>query len=186
MPWGLYNGSYCNWSVATNPCSIHLSLKQYWTLLWGCLWKKWEEWYVQLMALLILVGLKRCQTIADMKNPRQILFLINSSKWKARPILATSGLPWRFPSRDCSYREFSERFSSWWTCKSVNSDFNPYAAGGFLVKTKWCKKTLKNDLTPWHMGNHLIVPSISYPMNTNMTGFRWFSIIFASLCFGLK
>ena len=37
---------------------------------------------------------------------------------------------------------------------------------------------------PWHMGTHLRVLSESYPMNTNMTGFKWFSKIFASLCFG--
>ena len=36
------------------------------------------------------------------------------------------------------------------------------------------------------MGTHLTVLSKSYPMNTNMTGFRWFSKIFASLCFGSK
>ena len=30
------------------------------------------------------------------------------------------------------------------------------------------------------------VLSKNYPMNTNMTGFRWFSKIFASLCFGQK
>ena len=33
------------------------------------------------------------------------------------------------------------------------------------------------------MGTHLKVLRKSYPMNTNMTGFRRFSIIFASLCF---
>ena len=34
---------------------------------------------------------------------------------------------------------------------------------------------------PWHIGTHLRVLSESYPMDTNMTGFRWFSKIFASL-----
>ena len=34
------------------------------------------------------------------------------------------------------------------------------------------------------MGNQIRVLSESYLMNTNMTGFRWFSNIFASLCFG--
>ena len=33
------------------------------------------------------------------------------------------------------------------------------------------------------MGTHLGELSESYPMNTIMTGFRWFSKIFASLCF---
>ena len=32
------------------------------------------------------------------------------------------------------------------------------------------------------MGTHLMELSESFPMNTNMTGFRWFSRIFASLC----
>ena len=36
------------------------------------------------------------------------------------------------------------------------------------------------------MGTHLRELAESYPMNTNMTGFRWFSKIFAFLCFGRK
>ena len=32
------------------------------------------------------------------------------------------------------------------------------------------------------MGTYLRALSKNYPMNTNMTGFRWFSKIFASLC----
>ena len=36
--------------------------------------------------------------------------------------------------------------------------------------------------SPWHMGTHLRELSESYLMNTNMTGFRWFSKILASLC----
>ena len=36
----------------------------------------------------------------------------------------------------------------------------------------------KEDLlNPWQMGTHFTVLSESYPMNTNMTGFRWFSKI---------
>ena len=45
----------------------------------------------------------------------------------------------------------------------------------YVTNTKWRKK-----LKPWHMGTHLIVPSESYPMNTNMTGFRRFLKIIAS------
>ena len=37
-----------------------------------------------------------------------------------------------------------------------------------------------------HMGTHLRVLNESFLMNTNMIGFRWFSKIFASLCFGKK
>ena len=36
------------------------------------------------------------------------------------------------------------------------------------------------------MGTHLRVLSESSPMNTNITGFRWFSKIFASLSFWTK
>ena len=54
-----------------------------------------------------------------------------------------------------------------------------------LANTKWCKNP-ENLLKPWHMCTHLRVLSESYPMNTNMTGFRWFSKLFASLCFGRK
>ena len=35
-------------------------------------------------------------------------------------------------------------------------------------------------LKPWQMGTHLRVLSESYPINTNMTGFRWFSKILPS------
>ena len=40
-----------------------------------------------------------------------------------------------------------------------------------LASTKKHEKWLK----PWHMVTHLTVLSKSSPMNTNMTGFRWFS-----------
>ena len=33
-------------------------------------------------------------------------------------------------------------------------------------------------------GTHLVVLSESYPINANMTGFKWFSKIVVSLCFG--
>ena len=46
-------------------------------------------------------------------------------------------------------------------------------------------KTLKNDRR-CHMGTHLRVLSESSLMNTNMTGFRYFPKILASLCLGQK
>ena len=46
------------------------------------------------------------------------------------------------------------------------------------IPEKWLK--------PWQMGTHLRVLSKSVLMDTNKTGFRWFSKIFASLCFGQK
>ena len=53
-----------------------------------------------------------------------------------------------------------------------------------LANTKWCKIP-ENDWN-WEMGTHLRVLSVSFPTNTNLTGFRLFSKIFASLCFGRK
>ena len=38
-------------------------------------------------------------------------------------------------------------------------------------------KDLEKCLKPWHMGTHLIVLSESYLLNTNTTGFGWFSKI---------
>ena len=46
-----------------------------------------------------------------------------------------------------------------------------------LTNMKRCKTPEK----PWHMGTHLRVLIKGNPLNTNMTGFRWFSKIFASL-----
>ena len=37
-------------------------------------------------------------------------------------------------------------------------------------------------LKSWHMGTHLTVLSESFPLNTNMTGFRWFSKNLATKC----
>ena len=54
-----------------------------------------------------------------------------------------------------------------------------------LANTKWCKNSEKWR-KPWQMGTHLKVLGESFPMNTNMTGFRWFSIFFTSSWFGRK
>ena len=51
----------------------------------------------------------------------------------------------------------------------------------FPTSPKLCKKG-GQLLKPWHMGTHSRVLSDCYPINTNMTGFRWFSKLFASLC----
>ena len=53
-----------------------------------------------------------------------------------------------------------------------------------FANTKWCKKPEK-WLKPCHMGTHLRELGRSYPMDTNSTGFRWFSAVFASMCFAL-
>ena len=51
-----------------------------------------------------------------------------------------------------------------------------------LANTKRLKKLLK----PGQMGTHPRVLSESFPMSTNMTGFRRFSKPFAYLCFRRK
>ena len=51
--------------------------------------------------------------------------------------------------------------------------------------TKWCDKTGK-WLKPWQIGTQPRVLSESYLINITMTGFRWFSKLFASLCFEWK
>ena len=40
---------------------------------------------------------------------------------------------------------------------------------------------MKKKLKTLHVGTHLRVLSESFPMNTNMAGFRWFSKIILSL-----
>ena len=49
-----------------------------------------------------------------------------------------------------------------------------------LTKYKMMQKKPENLLKPRQMGTHLRALHESYPMNTNMTGFRWFLTIFAS------
>ena len=52
-----------------------------------------------------------------------------------------------------------------------------------LANTKWYKK-IEKWLKHRHMGTDLNDLGRSFPMNTNMTGFRWFSHVYASLLFG--
>ena len=61
---------------------------------------------------------------------------------------------------------------------------NPYAAGGYFGQYNMITKNLNNKRTERHLGTHLRVLGESYPINTNMTEFRWFPKIFTSLCFG--
>ena len=65
---------------------------------------------------------------------------------------------------------------------TTNWMFNPYAAGGLFGRYKMMQKPKKKK----DMGTHLRKLSESFPMDTNMTGFRLFSKIFGSLCFGRK
>ena len=54
-----------------------------------------------------------------------------------------------------------------------------------LDNIKLCKKPEKR-LKPWHMGTHLRELCESYPMHTNMTGFRLFSKILCFLVLWMK
>ena len=66
----------------------------------------------------------------------------------------------------------------------MTKDLYPCAAAALFGQYKIMQKKDKEKLLkPWHMGTHLRVLSESYPMNTNMTGFRRFSNILASLSF---
>ena len=83
---------------------------------------------------------------------------------------------------------------------AINSNFNPYVACGYFCQYRMMQKSRKMKLIHlvyrmkqkswkwlkhWYVGTHLRVLNESHTMNTNiLTGFRWFSKIFASLCFG--
>ena len=61
---------------------------------------------------------------------------------------------------------------------------NPYAAGGSFGQYKMMQKTRKMTENLAHGYSSEGTLSEGFPMNTNMTDFRWFSKVFASLCFG--
>ena len=69
------------------------------------------------------------------------------------------------------------------TCKNFSIDLTLMLLVANLANMKWCKSPEKIIETLAY-GTHLIVLSNIYLMNTYMTGFEWFSKIFASLCFG--
>ena len=78
---------------------------------------------------------------------------------------------------------------------SYESLLSPDAAGDCFGQNNWKPEKwpiwpIQNDAQTrkmtWHMGTHLRVLSESYLMNTNMTGFMWFSKIFVTQWFGLK
>ena len=84
--------------------------------------------------------------------------------------------------------EYSARAIQWITAwqgldgfqKSLHTSLTHMQLVANLANTKWCKKPVK-WLKPWHMGTHLRELSEGYPINTNMTRFRWLSTIFAYL-----
>ena len=57
--------------------------------------------------------------------------------------------------------------------------FNPW----LIWSLQYDEKKLRRWLKPWYMGTILKVLSKSYPMSTNMVGFRWFSKIFVHYAF---
>ena len=78
----------------------------------------------------------------------------------------------------------SHSFSIQFACYLTVLGLYPYAAGTKFDQYKMMHKTWKMTETLVHMGTHLSVLCEGYLMNTNMTGFKWFSKIFASKCFG--
>ena len=60
--------------------------------------------------------------------------------------------------------------------------FNNYI---FAVITSLVSSHIMLDMVIHYSTTALRALSESFPMDTNMTGFKWFSKIFASLCFGL-
>ena len=56
----------------------------------------------------------------------------------------------------------------------------------YLANTKMMQKNTEIMTETLAHGTHLRVLRESHPVNTNMTGSRWFSKIFVSLRFGRK
>ena len=56
---------------------------------------------------------------------------------------------------------------------NLNS-INPSDTAGLIRLVQNDANDPQKCLKPQHMGTHLRVLSKSYPMNTDMTGFRWF------------
>ena len=76
-----------------------------------------------------------------------------------------------------SGRDSCDSFWEWYHRWRLGSQLPVSSGQCMFIKrmsyTKWCKKP-EIWLKPKHMGTHLIVLSESYPMNTNIIGFRWF------------
>ena len=145
--------------------------------------------------LFILLNIKRCFGSLDFLG-----FIYSASgRWLHfhlhRLMRGTSGALHSV----CSIN-FSQRFSCdqislvWRTCRLLKCSVINNLEKNLLILmllvanfciTKWCKQAGK-WLKPWQIGTHLRVLSESFPMNTNMTGFRLFSKIFVSLWFGRK
>ena len=84
----------------------------------------------------------------------------------------------------CLFSSFSLlnlHFSNAQECKLCN----PYAAADLFGQYKMMQKIEKSP-KPTHRGTHITVLSESFPMNTNMTDFRCFSKIFASVMLWTK
>ena len=58
------------------------------------------------------------------------------------------------------YFEKSQPLQCWWLIWPIRNDAN-----------------IKERLKPWHIGTCVRVLNKSYPMNTDMTGFRWFQMV---------
>ena len=52
--------------------------------------------------------------------------------------------------------------------------YQPFCYWWLILPIQNHAKNQRKWLKPWHMGTHMRVLSESYPINTNMTGFKWF------------
>ena len=169
------------------PCTLDessLSIGRVNKVSYECTW--WESAIVEIFCLIVsmYVDTRRCSM---------------SGWWRHSAWNGTHGLHatctyrylistcWtgRKPARAESFNTPITRYRCVFTQCTTKHPLNLMLQVANLANTKWCKKPGMWPKT-WQMGTHLRVLSGRYPMNTNMTGFGWFSKIFASLCFGRK
>ena len=131
----------------------------------------------------LYVHVVQCWPLTDMRQPRPLL---GDEEWDRRgrhgPMM--EGRLLGLQGQGASHRDLGGTSAAAcgikgiWYKQETQVSINPYAAGGLnLANTKWCEKPEK-WLKPWQLGTHRKVLSESFPMSTNMTGFRWFKKIF--------
>ena len=91
----------------------------------------------------------------------------------------------RIPIRCCDLRAFLGIVDLELIFTCLLRCINPFAADDIFGQYKMIQ-TPGKWLKPWQMGIHIRVLRGSGSMNTIMTGLRWDSTYFASVCFGRK
>ena len=139
----------------------------------GMTWCGRQEWCSDLLTSVVCVGMLYLYTDQSLK----------ASYWSGHLAMQSATHTLKLLTFQHAYRQVAG-FMWIMTGRPAMLMLNPYAAqvANFGI-IKWCEKA-EIWLRPCHMGTHLRVLSGSFPKNTNMTGFRWFSKIFTSLCFG--